>query len=83
METIGSSGHLNAMAPVDKVREKGEWRPVGRCIRRRHQFPDITQSRPAQALGAIAPVARQGWRGLPVPAPQASCSQNIPTPLWL
>jgi transcriptional regulator with XRE-family HTH domain len=51
METIGSSGHLNAMVAVDKDREKEERRLVGRRIRRRRQFLNITQSTLALALG--------------------------------
>ena len=51
MEAFGATRHLASMAAQGKNREREERRLVGRRIRRRRQFLNITQGALAAALG--------------------------------
>ena len=51
MEAIGTTRHLAAMAAQNKNREREERRLMGRRIRRRRQFLNITQGALAHTLG--------------------------------
>jgi transcriptional regulator with XRE-family HTH domain len=51
MQVVGATRNLAAMAAQDKNREREERRLMGRRIRRRRQFLNITQGALARALG--------------------------------